>query len=77
MGVAEWLVGVNLTGSFLGVPTRRVFYTIKQHNMTAMITTTTTSKAPNCLNCGKQLEYVIGSCRNCGAERPSDYNPSN
>ena len=31
----------------------------------------TDSKVENCLNCGKKIEYVMGSCRNCGTERPA------
>ncbi len=27
-------------------------------------------KAQNCLRRGKQIEYVMGSCRSCGTERP-------
>ncbi len=29
-------------------------------------------KFKECVNCGKEIQYVMGSCRNCGAERPSD-----
>jgi hypothetical protein len=32
-------------------------------------------KFEDCLNCGKEIQYVMGSCRNCGAERPANYNP--
>jgi predicted ATP-dependent serine protease len=40
--------------------------------------TTTTAEFQDCLNCGKQIEYVMGSCRNCGAERPAAvYNQPN
>ncbi len=31
----------------------------------------TPSEVQSCLNCGKQIEYVMGSCRNCGTERPA------
>jgi len=34
-------------------------------------------KLEDCRSCGKEIQYVVGSCRNCGAERPSDYDPSN
>jgi hypothetical protein len=30
----------------------------------------TTSIVENCPNCGKENQYVMGSCRNCGTERP-------
>ena len=30
----------------------------------------TTSIVENCLNCGKENQYTMGSCRNCGTERP-------
>jgi predicted amidophosphoribosyltransferase len=30
-----------------------------------------------CVNCGKEIQYVMGSCRNCGAERPSVHKPDN
>ena len=29
------------------------------------------SEVQNCLNCGKKIEHVIGSCRNCGTELPA------
>jgi hypothetical protein len=29
------------------------------------------SKVENCLSCGKRIEHVMGSCRNCGTERPA------
>jgi predicted amidophosphoribosyltransferase len=32
----------------------------------------TTPEFKECVNCGKHIEYVMGSCRNCGAERPAD-----
>jgi predicted amidophosphoribosyltransferase len=32
----------------------------------------TESKVESCLNCGKQIDHVMGSCRNCGAEKPAD-----
>ena len=32
----------------------------------------TDSKVENCLNCGKKIEHLMGSCcRNCGTERPA------
>jgi predicted amidophosphoribosyltransferase len=31
---------------------------------------TTTPEFEECVNCGKEIQYVMGSCRNCGAERP-------
>ncbi len=35
-------------------------------------------KFEDCRNCGKGVQYVMGSCRNCGAERPAaDYKPPN
>jgi len=37
----------------------------------------TTSEVQDCLNCGKQIEYVMGSCRSCGAERPAVYKHPN
>jgi predicted amidophosphoribosyltransferase len=29
----------------------------------------TTSIVENCPNCGKENQYAMGSCRNCGTER--------
>ncbi len=37
----------------------------------------TTPEFVDCLNCGKEIQYVMGSCRNCGAERPSIYKDPN
>jgi predicted ATP-dependent serine protease len=37
----------------------------------------TTSEIQDCLNCGKENEYVMGSCRNCGTERPAIYKHPN
>ncbi len=38
---------------------------------------TTTPEFEECVNCGKEIQYVMGSCRNCGAERPSIHKPDN
>ncbi len=56
--------------SFL-VLERRVLYTIaaEYDNMI----TTEDSKVESCLNCGKKIEYVTGSCRNCGTERTAEF----
>lgn len=29
----------------------------------------TTPEFKECVNCGKEIQYVMGSCRNCGTER--------
>ncbi len=39
--------------------------------------TMTTPELEECENCGKEIQYVMGSCRNCGAERPSVHKPDN
>ena len=48
-----------------------------------MLATTTTpefeggTKFEDCRNCGKEIQYVMGSCRSCGTERPVVYKHPN
>jgi hypothetical protein len=67
---------------FLDTKARRLINTITSRKEGMMATSTTPEfedclKFEDCQNCGKEIQYVMGSCRNCGAERPADYKPPN
>ncbi len=50
---------------FLSVYNHTEFFILEQqYNSMA------TSIVENCPNCGKENQYAMGSCRNCGTERP-------
>jgi hypothetical protein len=62
---------------FLGTKACRLINTITSRKEAMMATSTTPEfedgiKFEDCQNCGKEIQYVMGSCRNCGAERPAD-----
>ncbi len=63
------LFTMKIVDSFL-IQERRALYTITAVEYDSMIRTDL--KVESCANCGKQIEYMMGSCRNCGTERPSD-----
>jgi hypothetical protein len=49
---------------FLSVYNHTEFFILEQR-----YDSMTTSIVENCPNCGKENQYAMGSCRNCGTER--------